>query len=138
MDSLYMDIAERVALMSHGRRLKVGSVITKNDNIISYGWNGMPPGMNNDCEHENPDGSLTTRSEVMHSESNAISKLAAKGGTGADGATIYTVHSPCFECAKLIKQAGITRLVYRHAYRITDGIDFLRTRGVQVNQLEKP
>jgi len=136
MDNLYMDIAERVAQMSHGVRLKVGSVIAKNTNIVSYGWNGMPAGMDNSCEDEQPDGTLVTKREVMHSESNAIAKLVAGGGAGAQGGTLYTVYSPCFECSKLIKQAGIARVVYRNEYRDAGGIKFLKDRGVVVEQLK--
>ena len=135
MDELYMDIAERVALMSYGRRLKVGAVIAKDNNIISYGWNGMPAGMDNDCEDEHHDGTITTKREVIHAESNSLVKLVSGGGTGAQGATLYTTWSPCFECSKLIRQAKIRRVVFRNAYRDMDGVKFLIESGVQVVQL---
>jgi dCMP deaminase len=145
LDEAYLQMAEIWAKRSKANRLQVGALIVKDKHIISDGYNGMPAGEVDDvCEvlehHERDDAppALRTKREVMHAESNAISKLARHGGTGADGSTIYTVYSPCFECAKLIKQSGITRLVYRHAYRDEGGINFLRTRGVQVNQLEKP
>lgn len=133
---MYMDIAARVAAMSHAVRKKVGAVITKNDNIISYGWNGTPAGGSNVCEITLEDGSLETKREVLHAESNAISKLAENGGVGAQGATLYTTWSPCFECSKLIRQAKIRRVVFRNQYRDGGGIDFLRSYGVDVIQLQ--
>jgi dCMP deaminase len=136
LDFLYMDIAARVSDMSYGRRLKVGAVIVKGDNVISMGWNGMPSGMDNNCEIEHEDGHLSTRPETLHAESNALMKLARSGGVGSLGATIYTTYSPCPECAKLIKQAGISRVVYRHNYRLLDGIDMLKALDVPVIQLK--
>lgn len=136
LDSLYMDISERVSEMSYGRRLKVGAVIVKGDNLISMGWNGMPSGMDNNCEDEHEDGSLSTKPEVLHAESNSLMKLLKEGGISPVGATIYTTYSPCPECAKLIKQAGITRVVYRNNYRLLDGIEMLRELDVPVEQLK--
>jgi dCMP deaminase len=81
---------------------------------------------------------MSTKPEVLHAESNALMKIAENGGTGAQDATLYTTESPCFECAKLIRQAKIKRVVFRNKYRLTAGIDFLRKRGVEVVQLEKP
>lgn len=135
LDRLFSDIADRISEESHARRLKVGCVIVKDGNIISMGWNGMPSGMDNNCEIEQPDGTLITRREVSHAESNAIGKLAARGGVGALGATIYTSYSPCAECAKLIKQANITRVVFRRQYRLPDGIDMLKALGVECTHL---
>jgi len=133
MDELYMDIAARISQMSYARRKKVGAVLTKNDNIISYGWNGTPSGDDNACEVELLGGELETKPEVLHAESNLLSKLTAEGGQGAQGATLYQTMSPCFECAKLIKQAKIKRVVFRELYRDATGIDFLRRRGVIVD-----
>lgn len=137
LDEILLSTAEHFASMSYANRLKVGAVIYKNDNIISMGWNGTPAGADNNCEIENADGSLTTKTSVMHAESNAILKASKLGGQGLDGATIYTTYSPCPECAKLIKQAGIKRVVYRHNYRLLDGIDMLKSLGVPVEQLIK-
>ncbi len=131
-----MDIAGRVALMSAARRAKVGAVLTKSNNIISYGWNGTPAGDDNNCENEQPDGTLITKPEVLHAESNMLSKLTAEGGAGAAGSTLYVTLSPCFECSKLIKQAKITRVVYRDQYRDSAGIDFLQKRGVIVEKFK--
>lgn len=130
-DIMYMDIAIRVSQESFSTRTKVGAVLVKDDNIISFGWNGMPAGDNNVCEL--PDG--TTNQMVMHSESNTLLKLAAHGGSGAKGATLYCTTSPCIECTKLILQAKIARVVYNQVYRVNSGIEELRSRGVIVEQL---
>jgi dCMP deaminase len=132
--SLYIDIAERVAQESHARRLKVGSIIVKDGRIISMGWNGMPSGWENDCEIELDDGSLQTRSEVIHAESNAIAKLAKSTESGAD-ADLYITLSPCIDCAKLINQTGIKNVYYREDYRKNDGVRFLEKSGVSVKKV---
>jgi dCMP deaminase len=135
LDALYMDIARRVAQMSHGVRAKVGAVLVNNDNIISYGWNGTPAGDDNSCETQvdGPDGpALVTKPEVLHAESNCLMKLVASDGATSSGATLYVTLSPCFECSKLIKQARVKRVVWGDAYRDTSGVDFLSSRGVEV------
>lgn len=137
LDSYYMDIAERTSQMSRARRSKVGAVLEKGDNIISYGWNGTPAGDDNNCEIELEDGALKTKPEVLHAESNALSKLTKNGGVGSFGSTLYVTLSPCFECSKLIKQAGIRRVVYRDAYRDTSGIIFLQSRNVLVEKFSE-
>lgn len=140
-DQLYMDLAERISLMSYAVRSKVGVVIVKNDNIISFGWNGMPSRMNNCCEKVVRHDELTatdileTNPEVLHAESNALMKLVKNGNENASGATLYITLSPCFECAKLILQSGIKSVVYKEQYRNTEAIDFLR-QFIQVEQLE--
>jgi dCMP deaminase len=135
---LYMDWAERVAQLSYARRLQVGAVIVKDDCVISYGYNGMPAGWDNNCEDEirYPDAEgvvLKTRSEVLHAESNAVSKLAKTNNSGNE-ADIFITHSPCLECAKLIYQSGIKRVWYGINYRDESGINFLRKSGVEVTQ----
>lgn len=134
MDMLYMDIATRVAKMSYGIRAQVGAVLVQGDRIISYGWNGTPSGDDNTCEIE-VDSKLVTKAEVLHSESNCLMKLASTGGEGSLNSTMYVTMSPCFDCAKLIKQAKIKRVVFGTAYRDSTGIAFLRDRGVVVDQL---
>jgi dCMP deaminase len=136
--TLYMDIADRVAQMSVARRLMVGSVIVKNNSILSYGWNGMPSGWDNNCEDEihYPDAhgiTLKTKPEVLHSESNALAKVA-KSTESSDGATMFCTHAPCMQCAKLIYQSGIKSLYYRTQYRDTAGIEFLTRSNVDVHQ----
>lgn len=136
---LYMDWAKRLSQLSHARRLQVGAVIVKDDTVISYGYNGMPSGWDNNCEEECkwPNGDivgLITKPEVLHAESNAISKLARGHNSGA-GADIFITHSPCLECAKLIYQSGISRVFYSQDYRDSTGIDFLLRSGIPVKKI---
>jgi len=128
-DRYYMDLAMRTALLSYDSRIKVGSVIVKNGQLVSQGWNGMPSGMDNNTR----DGGIT-KPEVIHSEANALMKLAKNGG-GSDGATIYCTHSPCYECAKLILQAGITRVVYNEVY-CSKSLQFMKERGLTLVCIE--
>ena len=135
LDAMYMDIAARIASMSVAKRAQVGAVIVRDDNIISYGWNGTPAGDDNTCEATTDTGELVTLPHVLHAESNSLMKLAGAGGLGSAGSTLYVTLSPCRECAKLIKQAKITRVIYRDQYRDPDGIAFLQQRGVSVTQI---
>jgi dCMP deaminase len=136
---LYMDWAGRTAQLSHARRLQVGAVIVKDDSVISYGYNGMPAGWDNNCEHEEyqQDGTigLKTKPEVLHAESNAIAKLAKSTSSG-NGASIFITHAPCHDCAKLIYQSGISSVYYRNAYRDNAGLNFLTKSNVSVTQIE--
>jgi len=130
----YMQTAHTFAELSSAKRLQVGAIVVKNDRIISIGYNGMPAGWSNVCEDISEDGTLKTKPEVLHAETNAIAKLArsAESGLGAD---LFVTHSPCLDCAKLIYQTGITSVYYNKNYRNDDGIKFLITSGVQVEQL---
>ena len=131
---LYIDWATRVAQLSYARRLQVGAVIVKDDCVISYGYNGMPAGWDNNCEEELDNTyALKTKSEVIHAESNSIAKLAKSSNSG-NNADIFITHSPCIECAKLIYQSGIKRVWYGINYRDESGINFLRKSGVEVTQ----
>jgi dCMP deaminase len=136
---LYMDIAGRVAQMSHARRLQVGAIVVKDDRVISMGYNGMPAGWDNNCEeviqHSDDTTSLKTKPEVLHAETNAIAKLAKSTESGLD-ASLFVTHSPCLDCAKLIYQSGISSVFYRNAYRSEDGIQFLKSSGVAVTKLD--
>ena len=125
--SMYMEIAEVVSEMSYAERLQVGCVIVKDDRIISMGWNGMPSGFDNQCEDDNHE----TRPEVLHAESNAIAKLAKSNESG-DGASLYCNYSPCMQCAKLAYQSGIKEFIYKHEYRDDEGINFLKSAGVNI------
>ena len=136
LDRLFMDISERVSEMSHSRRTKVGASLVKNGNIISMGWNGTPPGFDNNCEVQDAQGVLTTKACVIHAEANAILKLAAVGG-GAEGADLFCVYSPCQECAKLIVGARIARVVYKHQYRLFEGLEILREANIIVERLNE-
>ena len=135
---LYMDWAARTAQLSHAVRLQVGAVIVKDDSVISYGYNGMPAGWDNNCEElvyriaQEP--ILKTKPEVLHAESNAIAKLAKSTNSGM-GATMFITHAPCLDCAKLIYQRGIGSVLYRNSYRNTDGITFLEKSGVKITQV---
>jgi dCMP deaminase len=163
--SLYMDWAERCSKLSHAMRLQVGAVIVKDDSVISYGYNGMPAGWDNNCEDKvfdpgaggwlspeeieikypyeewhseaerNVRYGLKTKPEVLHAESNAIAKLAKSNNSGV-GATMFITHAPCMECAKLIFQSGIGSVLYRNSYRDTSGVEFLEKSGVKVEQVE--
>ena len=129
----YMRTAETFAELSHARRLHVGAIVVKDDRIISIGYNGMPAGWDNNCEYE-LGTELKTRPEVLHAETNAIAKLARSNESGL-GADIFITHAPCLDCAKLIYQSGIKRVLYGTAYRDTNGVDFLKNSGVAVDQV---
>jgi dCMP deaminase len=161
----YMNTAKTFADLSTAKRLQVGAIVVKDDRIISIGYNGMPAGWDNNCEHKewmspdaggwlNPDEihetwpyeelteahsvaryKLVTRPEVLHAESNAISKLARSSESG-EGASIFITHSPCMECAKLIYQSGIKQVFYANSYRDDAGIKFLKSSGIQVEQIQ--
>ena len=130
-DKSYIEMAHVWAKNSYCERRKVGALIVKNRMIISDGYNGTPSGFENICEEE----SGTTKPYVLHAEANAITKVA-KSNNSSEGATLYITDSHCMECAKLIIQAGIERVVYSNKYRITDGLDLLDRAGVAVEQLE--
>ena len=135
-----MDWAARAADLSHARRLHVGAVIVKDDTVISYGYNGMPAGWDNNCENyvynENNEMSLKTKPEVLHAESNAIAKLAKSSESGL-GADLFVTHAPCMDCAKLIYQSGIKRVYFGMAYRDDAGIKFLQNSGIKIEQYTK-
>lgn len=162
-----MQTAKIFAELSHATRLHVGAIIVKDDRIISIGYNGMPSGWDNNCEYKNylaidtggwinPEElketypleefipamgesvryRLVTRPEVLHAESNAIAKLARSNDSG-ESADIFVTHAPCMECAKLIYQSGIRRVFYGENYRDDSGIKFLKSSGIEVEQIKK-
>lgn len=130
LNQLYIDIADRIAQMSYAVRKKVGAIIVKDSNIISMGWNGMPTGYDNNCEL--PDG--TTNPLVLHAELNSLIKLT-RSTSSSEGATLYVTMSPCPECAKLIIQAGIKQVFYKHQYRLTHGLEILNRAKIPCIQL---
>lgn len=157
LDEVYMNVAKQVASLSHCVRSKVGAVLVKGGNIISFGYNGTPTGMDNCCERREyvskREGSwldtdiinenwpyrdekghykLVTKSETIHAEVNAILK-AAKTGASVDGSTLYLTLSPCLDCSKLVLQSEVKRVVYLETYRNLDGPKFL----LQFIQVEK-
>lgn len=127
LDYRYLRMARIWAENSYCRRRQVGVLVVKDKMIISDGYNGTPSGFENVCEDETG----TTFPYVLHAEANAITKLA-RSSNNSDGATLYVTASPCIECAKLIIQSGIRRVVYAEKYRLTDGIDLLEKAGVKV------
>lgn len=161
---MYMEWAASAAKLSHAKRLQVGAVIVKDDAVISYGYNGMPAGWDNNCEdkvydpgaggwldpeefeakypyeewHEgaqrNVRYGLKTKPEVLHAESNAISKLAKSHNSGG-GADIFITHAPCLDCAKLIYQSGISSVYYRNSYRDIAGLEFLEKSGISIQKI---
>ena len=126
----YMDVAKRFAELSHCERLKVGAIVVKDDRIISIGYNGMPTGWDNCCEENGK-----TKSEVLHAEANALTKLAKSNESG-EGAVMFCTHAPCIDCAKLIAQTGITHLYWHEDYRSKDGLIFLTKSGVLLKQVK--
>ena len=141
-DIAHLDTAHTYARLSTARRAKVGAVIVKDNRIISIGYNGMPSGWDNKCEdvvREDEIGFqvIKTKPEVLHAETNAIAKVA-RSSESSEGSTLYTTLSPCLDCAKLIYQAGITRVVYDDLYsKGTDGIDFLMKCNILVEHNEQ-
>jgi len=144
----FMDTAERFSQLSSAVRLKVGAVVVKDNRIISIGYNGMPAGWTNECEHvvdvaktdprydyNHFTKELKTKDEVIHAEANAILKLARDGESG-NGSTLFCTHAPCIHCAKLVHGAGINTVYYRDAYRDEDGINFLNSCKINVKKID--
>lgn len=150
----YMSVAQQCAGMSTAKRLQVGSVVVKDNNIISFSWNGTPAGWDNNCEdlevtfdvrdtcynsewcydiNTKQYSRLKTKPEVLHAERNALDKLA-RGHQSGLGATMFVTHAPCMECAKSIYGVGIAAVYYQNDYRSTDGIEFLKKCGIPVSK----
>jgi len=148
---LYMKMAQSISELSSAVRLKVGTVIVK-DNVVTYGYNGTPSGWDNNCEYKvyanewsidndiwqykddnDRPYNLKTKPETLHSEANALMKIA-KSTISSEGATLFCTHAPCIDCAKMIYQAGIFTVWYRDEYRSQDGIEFLKQSGVDVKK----
>ncbi|MFC2089978.1 cytidine/deoxycytidylate deaminase family protein [Bacteroidota bacterium] len=129
-DKQYLRMAKIWAGNSYCKRRQVGALIVKDRMIISDGYNGTPSGFENECEDENN----VSKAYVLHAEANAITKVA-KSNNSSDGSTLYITTSPCIECAKLIIQSGIIRVVYSDKYRIIDGLDLLERAGIELNYI---
>jgi dCMP deaminase len=158
IDKIYMQIAYQTAKLSYANRRKVGCIIVKDEQIVSFGYNGTPHGFENDCEeaqiryYDNPDhasilmdkgytcdgegccSKIVTKQEVLHAESNAITKLA-KSTMTSNGATLYTTTAPCFDCSKLIIQAGIEKVFYSESYRDMSGVELLKRANIPVEEV---
>lgn len=130
LDKRYLQMAEIWAKNSYCKRRQVGAILVKEKMIISDGYNGTPEGFENICEDENN----RTKPYVLHAEANAITKVA-KSNNSSEGSTLYVTSSPCMECAKLIIQAGIKRVVYSDNYTTNDGIDLLKRAGIEVDNI---
>ncbi len=128
-DQRYLEMARVWSKNSYCIRRKVGALLVKDRMIISDGYNGTPAGFENECEENNE-----TKPYVLHAEANAITKVA-KSGNSSEGSTLYITASPCLECAKLIIQAGIIRVVYSDSYRKSEGIDLLKRANIEVVQI---
>jgi len=132
LDKRYLRMAAIWAENSYCRRRQVGALIVKDKMIISDGYNGTPSGFENKCEDEND----VTKLYVLHAEANAITKIACSNNN-SKGSTLYVTASPCIECAKLIIQAGIKRVVYSEQYRLTEGIELLQRANVEIVYIGK-
>ncbi|MBO4945224.1 MAG: dCMP deaminase family protein [Muribaculaceae bacterium] len=133
LDRRYLRMARIWAENSYCVRRQVGALMVKDRMIISDGFNGTPAGFENVCE----DADGVTKPYVLHAEANAITKVA-RSNNSSDNATLYVTASPCLECAKLIIQAGIRRVVYADLYRISDGLDLLQRAGVECCHIPEP
>jgi dCMP deaminase len=142
IETVYMQVAYQFAQLSYAMRRKVGCIIVKENQVISFGYNGMPYGFNNICEDnthgnctiEHPEMTTITKREVLHAESNAITKVA-KSTMSCDMAQLYTTTCPCFDCAKLIIQAGIVSVYYTEDYRDMSGVELLKAAGIPVEKI---
>ena len=128
-----MNMATELAKLSYAQRTKVGCLIVKDTQIISEGYNGTPKGFENACEYLSHVDEMYTKPEVLHAESNAITKIA-RSTNSSSGSTLYVTLAPCFECAKLIVQAGINRVVYEDSYS-KNGLNLLKIANVEINKL---
>jgi dCMP deaminase len=145
----HMAAAEVYSKLSSAKRLQVGCVVVKDNTIIGIGYNGMPSGWDNECEVLIPEQEivdiesrsityieerLVTKSEVLHAETNALTKIA-KSTNSSDGASLFVTHAPCIDCAKLIYQSGINSVYYRNSYRDENGLNFLRQCKLEVMKI---
>lgn len=130
LDKRYLRMALIWAENSYCQRRQVGCLVVKDNRIISDGYNGTPSGFENVCEDDND----VTKPYVLHAEANAITKLA-RSHNNSDGATLYVTDAPCIECAKLIIQSGIKRVVFLRQYRLTEGLDLLKRAGLEIVNL---
>ncbi len=131
LDRRYLRMAQIWSENSYCKRRQVGALLVKNKMIISDGYNGTPSGFENNCEDEEN----KSKPYVLHAEANAITKVA-RSNNSSDGATLYVTSSPCLECAKLIIQAGIKRVVFADNYRLEDGINLLKRANIEIVQVE--
>lgn len=128
-DKFYMEVAAMTASLSYAKRAQVGAVAVRDRNILAFGYNGTLPGTGNVCEDEEGN----TKPEVIHAEENLLMKLA-KSSVSSEGSVVYITMSPCINCARLMANAGVSKIMYRDSYRDTSGIELLTNYGIQVEQ----
>lgn len=128
-DKFYMEVAGMTASLSYAKRAQVGAVAVRDRNILAFGYNGTLPGTGNVCEDEEGN----TKPEVIHAEENLLMKLA-KSSVSSEGSVVYITMSPCINCARLMANAGVSKIMYRDSYRDTSGIELLTNYGIQVEQ----
>ena len=143
-DKRFMDIAKSVSSWSscvrNGR--KVGSVIVRNNRILTTGYNGAPAGIKSCkergfCLRDKLGIASGTRAEMcyaIHAEQNAVIQ-AAKMGISVEGATIYVTHQPCSVCTRILINSGISRIVYDNAYPDEFSLELLRESGIELVHL---
>ena len=139
LDKTYMNMARELSKLSHAQRRKVGCLIVKDTHIIAEGLNGTPRGFDNNCEYIDHVDHMYTKPEVLHAESNAITKLA-RSTNSSSGATLYVTCSPCYDCSKLIIQSGIKRVVYQHLYTNKDCMEalvLLKKANINIKQIKE-
>ena len=136
LDVMYLKIAELISQQSYCTKRHVGAIIVKNGAIVSTGYNGTISGFENVCEYRNEAGELKTKPDVLHAEANAITKVACST-ISTEGSTIYTTCSPCIECAKLIIQSKITRVVYHTMFSKPEGLELLKKANVLCEQISE-
>jgi len=139
LDLVYLKMADDLSILSKAVRRKVGCLIVRDTQIISEGYNGTPTGFDNNCEYTNHLDEMYTKPEVLHAESNAITKLA-RSTNSSTNSTMYVTCSPCFDCAKLIIQSGITRVVYQHMYtnrNCMEALTLLAKANIAVSQMKQ-
>jgi len=135
LNEVYLNMAQELSTLSHAKRKKVGCLIVKETQIISEGYNGTPKGFDNSCEYYDYVEEMYTKPEVLHAESNAITKLA-RSTNSSNGSTLYVTLAPCYQCSKLIIQAGIKEVFFREKYK-NDGLLLLNKAGVDTHQLPR-
>ena len=126
----FFKIVDVIAELSYAKRAKVGAIIIKDDRVLSTGFNGMPSGLENECEFEHQN-QVFTKKQVIHAEVNAIA-FAAKNGISTDGSIMFCSYSPCIDCAKLIIQSGIRVVAFKNIYRDSDGLNLLRAANIDI------
>ena len=136
LDSVYMSVAEAHASLSKAKRAKVGSCLVTTRGVVLAGYNGFSPGGDNVLEYESEDGGLISKDGIIHAELNSLLK-AAKEGVSVEGGTMYVTLSCCRSCSEFLIAAGIKRVVYKEAYRCTEGLDNLISRGIIVEQFNE-